>query len=123
MPSVSTLSSVRHPSLPAVTIFPVSGPLQAGSPQTVLVQVDPLGLVPLHSHTVDAEMYIVAGKGWVCSTDATDGRAVAPGCRVFFEADQLHGFRAGQEGLSFISVNGGIVDEHADHWDYEAAHA
>jgi len=121
MPSVSTISSVVNPSLPGVRIIPVSGPLKAGAPQTVLVEVEPDGSVPLHSHTVDAEMIIVAGSGWVCSTDLTNGRYVSPGYLVFFEADKPHGFLAGSEGLSFISVNGGIVDEDTDHWDFETA--
>jgi quercetin dioxygenase-like cupin family protein len=104
-----------------VRIFPVSGPPKAGAEQTVLVEVEPRGSIPLHSHTVDAEMIIVAGNGWVCATDATNGRHVSPGYRVFYEADKPHGFRAGDDGLSFISVNGGIVDELADRWDFEPA--
>jgi quercetin dioxygenase-like cupin family protein len=123
MLSVSTLRSVTHPSLPGVRIFPVTDQLEAGSAQSVLVEVTPRGSIPLHSHSVDAEMIIVGGSGWVCSNDATDGRHVKPGYRVFYEADKPHGFIAGPEGLSFISINGGIVDEHPERWDYQPAGA
>jgi len=120
MPSVSKLNPITNPSLPGVRIFPMSGAPKKGVAQSVLVEVEPRGSVPLHSHTVDAEMIIVAGNGWVCSTDATNGRHVSPGYRVFYEKDKPHGFRAGDAGLSFISINGGIVDENG-HWDLEMA--
>jgi quercetin dioxygenase-like cupin family protein len=107
--------------LPRVKIFPVNGELRAGFPQTVLVQIEPEGRIPLHSHTVAAEMVIVAGSGWVCSADDMNNRPVSPGCRVFFEADKPHGFHAGDEGLSFVSVNAGIVDDRPEQWDYDAA--
>ena len=121
MPTVSTIAPLTHPSLPGIKIFPMNGELRAGIPQTVLVQIEPEGRIPLHSHTVDAEMVIVAGGGWVCSVDDINDRPVLPGCRVFFEADKLHGFYAGNEGLSFVSANGGIVDEQPEEWDYDAA--
>jgi quercetin dioxygenase-like cupin family protein len=119
MPSVSRMPPVTHPSLPGVRIFSTGEPLLAGSPQTVLVEVEPNGSIPLHTHDVDAVMLIVAGSGWVCSTDGTNGHSVNPGVRVFYEAERPHGFRAGQEGLSFISINGGIVDKHAERWDMD----
>ena len=121
MPSVTKLQSLTHPSLPNVRIFPISGTLKAGAEQAVLVEVEPRGSIPLHSHTVDAEMVIVGGSGWVCSTDATNGRHVSPGYRVFYEKDKPHGFRAGNDGLSFVSINGGIVDEVPDKWDFAPA--
>src|SRR3989344_8368301 len=117
MHQVSKLEVLTSPSLPGVRIFAISGAPKAGVAQSVLVEVEPDGSIPLHSHTVDAEMIIVGGSGWVCSTDATNGRHVSPGFRVFYEKDKPHGFRAGNDGLSFVSINGGIVDEVPDKWD------
>lgn len=119
MPSVNQLQHVAHPNLPGVQIFPLSGGFEVGKEQSVLVRIEPGGQIPLHSHSVDAEMFIVAGSGWVCSVDATNGRHVSPGFRVFYEKDKPHGFRAGKEGLSFISNNGGIVDEEPAKWDLQ----
>jgi len=99
----------------------MSGTPKKGVAQSVLVEVEPKGSIPLHGHTVDAEMIIVAGSGWVCSTDATNGRHVSPGFRVFYEKDRPHGFRADKNGLSFISMNGGIVDEDLEKWDFDSA--
>ena len=121
MPQVSQLKVLTSPSLPGVRIFAISGAPKAGVAQSVLVEVEPDGSIPLHSHTVDAEMIIVGGSGWVCSTDATNGRHVSPGFRVFYEKERPHGFRAGKEGLSFISNNGGIVDEDPKKWDFAPA--
>jgi len=119
MPSLSTIEPAFHPALPGVKIFPLSGPPKVGIPQDILVEIEPDGSIPLHSHAVDAEMFIIAGSGWVCSTDETNGRPVSLGWRVFFEADEPHGFRAGKDGLTFISANGGIVDSLSEHWDLE----
>jgi quercetin dioxygenase-like cupin family protein len=123
MPSITPSSPVTNPSLPGVRIFPLTGALKAGSPQTVLVEVEPRGSIPMHSHTVDATMMIVAGDGWVRSTDSTDGHPVGPGYRVFYEAQRPHGFFAGEHGLSFISINGGIVDDDPHRWDLKPADA
>jgi len=119
MPSVSQQEALVHPALPGVRTFPVIGEAVAGMKQAVLVEVEPKGSIPLHSHTVDAEMIIVGGDGWVCSTDATNGRHVRPGMRVFYEKDNPHGFRAGTSGLSFVSINGGIVVADPNDWDFE----
>lgn len=118
MPSVSSAEPICHRDLPGVEIFPMSGSLRAGEPQRVLVKLAPFHRIPLHTHMVDAAMFIVAGGGEILSQDALSGRQVAAGDRVLFERDAPHGFAAGAEGLAFVSDNGGIVDETAaDSWD------
>jgi quercetin dioxygenase-like cupin family protein len=92
--------------------------LKRGVPQEVLVDVAPNREIPLHAHAVDAEMFIVGGSGTVLSADAAlDGRHVTKGMVVIFEKEILHGFRAGADGLTFVSRNGGIVAETAENWD------
>ena len=119
MPSVQTVHPLEHFDLPGVTIFAMSSPVVSGDKQQVLVVVDPLAEIPLHCHSVDAEMFIVAGRGIVLSNDQTDGRLVKAGDQVVFERNAAHGFRAGDKGLSFVSTNGGIVDTNPDCWDID----
>lgn len=107
---------ITHASLPGVTVFPL-GQIGRGVSQEVLVQVAPGVTIPKHEHDVDAEMHIVFGSGRVISDDpATDGVDVSAGACVFFEKKKGHGFHAGPGGLSFVSKNGGIVDE-TGNWD------
>ncbi|MEK7648065.1 MAG: hypothetical protein AAB384_03475 [Patescibacteria group bacterium] len=97
--------------------------LRLGQSQEVLVTVVPDGIIPLHTHACDADMYIVSGDAIVLSTDQNDdGQAVSPGYCVRFAAGVGHGFRAGPGGLSFVSRNGGIVDETGE-WDIQLAAA
>ena len=117
MPSICPLAWMSHPKLPGVEICNLGEALRAGLPQRVLVRLEPRAEIPLHTHTVDAKMLIVAGDGFVLSRDATNGRAVTQGDGVFFERNAPHGFRAGDAGLTFITDNGGIVDERSDDWD------
>ncbi len=115
---VRSTGKLSHPSLPGVLITKIGAEAAVrGKSQKELVEIEPNGLIPLHTHTVDAMMIIVAGNGWTCCTDGTDGTPVSSGDCIFFEAEQLHGFRAGEEGLSFMTVNGGIVDENPANWD------
>jgi quercetin dioxygenase-like cupin family protein len=102
-----------------VAVYPFgSDVLKRGVPQEVLVDVEPHHEIPLHAHTVDAEMFIVAGSGTVLSDDqALNGRRVTKGMAVMFEKNVLHGFRAGGEGLTFVSRNGGIVTAPSEAWD------
>ena len=121
MSSISRAEGVRHPAIPGVTIFPMSGPAQRGKPQDVLVCVEPMATIPLHSHESDAAMLIAAGSGQVLSDDQqSNGKEVSRGSCVFFEALGLHGFKAGPEGLTFVSRNGGIVGKDGD-WDIKFA--
>jgi quercetin dioxygenase-like cupin family protein len=119
MPSVYRMEWMHNPALPGVAICRLSDHVRVGSPQRVLVRVEPQGQIPLHTHSVDAKMTILAGDGWIVSRDATDGRAVSPGVCVFYERDAPHGFRAGDAGLTFMSENGGIVDDDPESWDME----
>ena len=64
-----------------------------------------------HTHKVDAYMFILNGTATVLSDDENNGRAVAKGDCVFFKALKPHGFRAGKEGMSFLSINGGILQQ------------
>jgi quercetin dioxygenase-like cupin family protein len=84
--------------------------MEAGEAQRVLVRVDPCVEIPLHTHQVDATMYIVEGSGELLADDCLNGHQVAVGDCVFFEKHGAHGFRAGSRGLAFVSENGGIVD-------------
>ena len=108
----------EHPSLPGVTIIPIGHTdLKRGHNQSVLVTMDPGAMIPLHYHSVMAIMDPTAGSAIVLSEDDDNGREVRPGHRVTFREDSLHGFIAGKEGFSFISTNGGIVDEDPTNWD------
>lgn len=113
---ITEQSSIVHPRLAGVTVFPMGGPVHRGQAQRVLVQVEPGAEIPPHSHMVDATMIPVAGSATVLSDDEDNGRIVHPGNCVFFHAGGQHGFRAGPDGFSFVSENGGIVDSDG-HWD------
>lgn len=118
MGRISRREPLTHGALPGVRIYPMTSVVVAGEPQEVLVEVGAGFTIPLHSHTVDAAMFVVAGSGEVLSEDAAlHGQLVAPGSIVLFEQNVAHGFRAGDQGLSFVSTNGGIVDPTADRWD------
>lgn len=108
-----------NPDLPGVTIRPLGSrsSLNRGIPQIVLVTIEPNGVIPLHSHEVDAHMDIVAGGATILSDDEDNGREVGPSHSWCFHAGGKHGFRAGPEGLTFVSTNGGIVDEDPNRWD------
>jgi quercetin dioxygenase-like cupin family protein len=112
------MQSFSHAALPGVTIYAIGLKPQRGTPQEVLVQVSPDQTIPLHEHDSDARMYIVSGSGFVLSEDSqTNGRSVSIGDCVCFERNKMHGFQASAEGLSFVSTNGGIVDEAHHNWD------
>lgn len=116
---ITPMKAFKHSALPDVQVFSMSGNLKHGEPQQVLVKVSPGGEIPLHSHNVDARMMIVSGSGKVLSDDPEINQStVQGGTCVFFEKMKAHGFQAGDEGLSFVSDNGGIVDEH-HRWDLE----
>jgi len=120
MPQISELSTLHHGKLEGVLVYPLSDGLRAGSPQEVLVDVEPSGTIPLHRHEVSATMIIVAGSGRVLSADChLNGQEVRRGNVVFFEREILHGFEAGLDGLVFISRNGGIVAESEQEWDID----
>jgi quercetin dioxygenase-like cupin family protein len=116
---IKYLPALHHSHLEGVRVYPLSlGELNARQPQEVLVEVAPHGEIPLHKHSVDAEMFIIAGSGEVLSEDAElSGREVGRGAVVMFEREVSHGFKAGADGLVFISRNGGIVAKTESEWD------
>lgn len=121
--SISKLKVLSHKRLPDVSVIPIDGDAQVGKQQSVLVTVVPGGTIPLHHHDTDAKMIIASGSGTVLSADKQiDGTEVGPGHCVFFEAFKAHGFKAGENGLGFVSINGGIVDKDGN-WDMQFAPA
>ncbi|MBM3261150.1 hypothetical protein FJY93_01890 [Candidatus Kaiserbacteria bacterium] len=115
---ITHANPVVHPRMPGVTVFPMSGQARRGEHQQVLVCVEPHGVIPPHTHDVDATMRIAAGSGRVLCEGSEHGTEVGPGSCVFFAALGLHGFEAGPEGLIFLSENGGIVGEDGT-WDIQ----
>lgn len=113
---------MHHPHLPGVFISKVgiSQHLQRGFPQIILVDVLPDGEIPMHAHDDDAHMDVVGGSATIRSMDEDNGKLVQVGDHVLFAAGHMHGFRAGPNGLRFLSTNGGIVDEeNVDLWDLQ----
>ena len=120
MADLKRLQVLKHDKMDDVRVFSISRELKRGVVQEVLVEVSPFGKIPLHTHTVDAEMIIVSGRGYVLSGDKSlDGVPVQVGEVVFFEKEIPHGFQASREGLTFISRNGGIVAESSQSWDID----
>lgn len=113
---ISRLATVTHPSLPGIQLFPMGARPIRGEPQTILVKMDSGSQIPLHTHTVSARMVIVAGSATVRSSDSSiDGTRVDAGSVVDFHANIAHGFDADDEGMTFVSENGGILGE--GDWD------
>lgn len=110
---------LHHAALPGVHVLPLGGKPERGSPQKILVIVEPGAEIPLHSHEGDANMHILAGAGNVLSDDETNGAPVQPGDCVFFARLRAHGFKAAAQGLAFLSENEGIVDADPRKWDLE----
>jgi len=111
-------ASTQTPVL-GIRIFP-HGPNKAGALQDILVEIDPGGAIPLNIHTVDTEIFIVAGNGWVCSADELNRKSLSTGNRVLFQpGDPQQLLLAGNEGLSFISINGYLVSSVSEQWEFE----
>jgi quercetin dioxygenase-like cupin family protein len=118
MGTIINATLLKHEKLPNVTVYSWGEAPQVGVEQEVLVEIASGAAIPLHRHSVDARMTIVAGEGVVLSEDRSlQGRKVKKGDVVFFEADIAHGFEASTSGLTFVSKNGGIVDINAIQWD------
>ncbi|OGJ59141.1 hypothetical protein A2635_04235 [Candidatus Peribacteria bacterium RIFCSPHIGHO2_01_FULL_51_9] len=121
MSKTTEMGALRHPELTGVEVYPLGENPQKGENQEVLVIVEPEGIIPLHSHEVDARMFVVAGDAQLLSDDPQlNGQQVRTGTCVFFEKLVNHGFKAGKQGLRFLSRNGGIVDSHGA-WDIKMA--
>src|SRR5207237_8805043 len=117
MARITAIHPLTHPDLDGVRIFPLTT-VRAGEPQSVLVEVEPDGVIPLHVHEVDARMIVASGEAMVLSANTEmTGVRVKRGDIVFFEKLVPHGFRALSNGFAFISENGGIVDAEPQKWD------
>lgn len=121
MSKTTKMDALRHPDLDGVEVYPLGKDPHRGESQEVLVIVEPGRTIPLHSHEVDARMFVVAGDAELLSDDPQlNGQQVRTGTCVFFEKLMNHGFRAGKQGLRFLSRNGGIVDS-SGAWDLKMA--
>lgn len=66
-----------------------------------LVSVEPGGIIPLHSHEVIHEMYVVKGKGAVLHENGET--PIEAGSFVYMPSDEIHGMKnTGSENLEFI---------------------
>ncbi len=118
--NIQPVEPLIHSQLPGVQVFPLSGKMEEGQDQQVLVVMEPNAEIPLHCHDYQASMFVVAGDADVLSDQGIVGKAMR-GTKVFFEALKNHGFRAGREGMSFVSSNGGIVDFNEGKWNMRFA--
>lgn len=119
MPVITLSEPFTHATLPGVRIFSLSGSLSKGHEQEILVCAEPNTEIELHTHSVDAHMIITGGAAVVLSGDPeTHGAHVTPGSCVFFEKHVPHGFKVSDQGLTFISKNGGIVGNNGK-WDID----
>ena len=117
MGGISQLKRLPMDELAGVAVFQMSRSARRGEEQTVLVVCDPGAKIPLHTHSVDAQMFIAGGSGTVLSDDpAINGQMARIGDLVFFKRGVAHGFQAADDGLSFVSCNGGTCDESGE-WD------
>jgi quercetin dioxygenase-like cupin family protein len=118
---ITQIPSVAHSALPGVEVFPISGHVEKGVAQQVLVKVEDGGSIPLHTHTVMAKMVVTSGEARILSGDKSiDGTIVRQGSVVTFDPIIPHGF-ADCRGFTFLSDNGGIVG-HGEDWDMEMFH-
>ncbi|MEZ4103735.1 MAG: cupin domain-containing protein [Candidatus Paceibacterota bacterium] len=106
MSAISKVKSSKYPQINAL----ISHLVLAGSntPEISLVEMRPKSVIEPHIHKVDARMFIVSGTATVLSDDGNNGTVVRKGDCVFFEKLRRHGFKAGPEGMTFLSINGGI---------------
>jgi quercetin dioxygenase-like cupin family protein len=117
MATIKKMPRYAHDQLFGTSVLGFGGRASLGTPQEVVVVCEPYAVIQPHRHSVDAEMFVVAGEAEVLSSDIElNGKYVSCGDVVCFERDIDHGFKASAKGLVFISRNGGIVDEGGD-WD------
>jgi quercetin dioxygenase-like cupin family protein len=101
---ITKLKTIKRKELPNVSLRYIKP-----SKENVVVYIKPNHNIPLHTHEVNATMYIISGDGFVLSEDKYNNRKVNSGDCVFFAKNKSHGFRAGKDGLVFLSCNGGIL--------------
>lgn len=120
MDVVTRVAPIEREDLENIAVYPMDEEVRAGESQEVFVDAKPGATIPLHRHGVDATMFIVGGRATLLSEkEEAHGRTVTKGDKVFFERNVGHGFNVSEEGLAFISRNGGIVDADPDSWDIE----
>jgi quercetin dioxygenase-like cupin family protein len=123
MPGIARIEKVSHEGLPGVGAYVLQAHGEPAHLEELLVEVEPNGEVPLHTHSVDATMIILDGTAKVLSEDhELNGKQVSRGDVVFFEKERMHGFKAAASGLLFLSRNGGIVGTPGAPWDISFAH-
>jgi quercetin dioxygenase-like cupin family protein len=122
MPSIERIERIAHERLPGVAAYLLQARGDSAPLEELLVEVEPNGEVPLHSHSVDATMIILDGAAEVLSEDHDlNGKQVSRGDVVLFEKDRRHGFKVSDSGLLFLSRNGGIVGKAGRPWDISFA--
>lgn len=122
MPGIARIERISHEGLPGVGAYVLQAHGGPARLEELLVEVEPNGEVPLHTHSVDATMIILDGAAKVLSEDHDlNGRQVSRGDVVFFEKDRMHGFKASDSGLLFLSRNGGIIGNAGGPWDISFA--
>jgi len=118
MAGIARIEKVSHEGLPGVGAYVLRAQGEPAHLEELLVEVEPYGEVPLHTHGVDATMIILDGTAKVLSEDhELNGKQVSRGDVVFFEKERKHGFKAAGSGLLFLSRNGGIVGGAGRGWD------
>jgi quercetin dioxygenase-like cupin family protein len=60
------------------------------------------GQTPLHSHPWEHEVYVLQGSGAVVPDEGET--PVHPDCAVLVVPEEMHCFRAGEEGLQFLCL-------------------
>ena len=69
-----------------------------------LVEVEPGGNTPRHTHPYEHEVWVIEGKGELIDPDGKP-TAISPGCAAYVAPDELHSFRNTGDGLlRFICV-------------------
>jgi quercetin dioxygenase-like cupin family protein len=64
--------------------------------------LEPNGQTPLHSHPWEHEVYVLQGGGAAVTQEGET--PLHPECAVLVLPDEMHCFRAGDEGLQFLCL-------------------
>lgn len=112
MSNIYNIEAKKYPEINALISHLVLA--ENNSPEISLVEMEPESEIEPHTHKVDARMFILQGTAVVLSDDENNGREVKKGDCVFFQKLIPHGFKAGKEGMSFLSINDGIRQSNGD---------
>lgn len=126
---LESAKSTNYHAMPGVKISSWSKPSR-GEPQKLFIEAEPGSEIPLHTHSVDAEMLVVDGQAELLFDQQQlsdldiqlDRIQVGAGDRILFKANLSHGFKVGPKGLKFVSINDGIAAPEADQWDIDFLH-